>query len=106
MHQSSTLPKANLHQVLEQIGNHMNIDVIKKVNFRDLDGVVEERNPTITVDHPGFTQAKDVFGRSIGSRQRKGTKQSITSLLSFLKTDSRDLLGGGVNLMIVVTIDL
>lgn len=106
VHHSIVPPDTDVHDAPCYIGDQVDFDILAEWNIWDLDLVVEERNPSIAVDHPGLSQAKDVLGRRVRFGQGEGAEQAVSCSPGFLEADAGDLLGGGVDLMIVVAIDL
>ena len=106
LHHSIVPPDADVHDVPRYVGDEVDFDILVEWDIRDFDLVVEERNLPIAVDHPGLSQAKDVLGRRVWFGQGEGTEQAVACSPGFLEADAGNLLGDGVDLMIVVAIDL
>lgn len=55
-------PDADFHQLSRHIWYEVDVDVFMKGNAGYFDGMVEERDTSIAIDHPGFAQAEEIFG--------------------------------------------
>ena len=106
VHHSVVPPDTDVHDVHRYVGDEVDFDILAEWDIRYFDLMVEERNPPIAVDHPGFSQAKNVLGRRVWVRQEEGAEEAVPCSPGFLEADAGDLLGSGVDLMIVVAIDL
>ena len=106
LHHFVVPPDTDIHDVPRYVGNEVDFDILAEWDVRDFDLVVEQRNPPVAVDHPGLPQAEHVLDRRIWFGQGEGTEEAVPCGPGFLKADAGDLLGSGVDLMIVVAIDL
>jgi hypothetical protein len=68
--------------------------------------VVEQRDPSITVDGSGHTQTEDILGRRVGLGQVERAEEAVAFLPGPIETDTGNLFGGGVDLAMVVAIYL
>lgn len=102
MHHLVVPPDSSLHDLLGCIWNEVDFDFFIELDFWDLDGVAEERNPPIAVDGSGLTQAKDVLGRRVGFREGEGAEEAMALFLGSVEANAGDLFGGGVDLLVVI----
>ena len=58
-------PESYVHSVTRHVRDEEEFDILAERDIRDLDPVVEERNPPIAVDHPGLPLAKDVLEQRV-----------------------------------------
>ena len=80
-------PDADFHLLSRNIWDQVDIDVFTKGNIGYFDGVVEEGDTSIAIDHSGLAQTEDIFGRSVGAGQKEGTKQGVTFSPSPVETN-------------------
>lgn len=99
-------PDANLCALFGQVRDRVGLKVFVEFDIGNLDGMVEQRDSAVTVNGSGFAQAEDVIGGRIRLRRRKRRESAVASGVGFREADVGDLLGLGVDLMVVVAIYL
>jgi len=105
MYQFGLPPDANIHNLPYCVGNEVDVHILTQRDIWYFDGMVEERDTPVTIDHSLFAQAEDVVGRSVGFADGEGTKETIASSLCGFEPDSGDFSCCGVDLLVVVAID-
>ena len=54
-------PNTDVHGLVICVWDEVDLDFLTKWHLRHFDGVIEQGNAAIAVDHSGFSQAKDIF---------------------------------------------
>ena len=67
--------------MLVRVWNQVEFHVFAEINSRDFDGVVEQRDLSIAIDHSGLAQAEGVLGGRVGLGQGERAKEAIALLL-------------------------
>ena len=98
-------PDTDLHGLLGRVWNEVDLDFFVEFHSGNLDGMVEQRDTSVAIDDSGLAQAEDVLGRSVRFGQAEWAKQAIAFLLGSMEAHTGNLLGRGMDLVIVVTVD-
>ena len=106
MHQLVIAPDTGLHDLLGCVWNEVDFHFLVEFRFWNFDGMVEQRDSSIAIDDSGLAQAKDVLGRGVGLGQRERAEQAIAIFPCFCEADAGNLFGSGVDLVVVVAVDL
>ena len=104
MHHLAVPPDADFHNLLDQVRNQVDFDFFAEIHSWHFDRVVEQRDPSISINDPGFTQAKDVFGRCIWLGQGEWAEKAVALVFRSFEADVGNLFGGGVDLVVVVAV--
>jgi hypothetical protein len=99
-------PDANFESLPGNVRDQVELDIFPDRDMRDLDLVIEESDTAIAIHGAHLAQAEDVLGRGIRLWQGKGTEEAGAGFLGVVEADAGDLTGGGMDLMVVVTVDL
>ena len=90
MHHRALIPYADVHELSCGVGHHVDIDVDAQGHIGHFDGVVEERDAPVAIDHTLFPQTEHILGTSIGFRDHELAKQRIAFSSGPLEADVGD----------------
>jgi len=71
----------------------------------DLQLEVVDRDSSIRVDGSVHSKAEDIFGRLIRGFDLKGSEERTFFFESFLEPEIGDFLGGGMDLLVVISVE-
>jgi hypothetical protein len=60
----------------------------------------------VAIHPPNAVQAEDIFGRGIRLRKGKRTEQAVACFARLFKAPARNLAAGGMDLLVVIPMDL
>ena len=99
-------PDTDLHDLLGCVWDQVDFDVFVQLHIGDFDGVIEQRDSSVAVDDSGLAQAEDVLGRSVGLGQGERAEEAMAIFLGSSEADTGNLFSSGVDLVVVVAINL
>ena len=100
------VPDTNFESLSGEVRDQMELHIFTHRNVRDIDLVVEERDAAIAIQGAHLAQAEDIFWRGVGPGQGKRTEEAGAGFSGVVEANAGDLTGGGMDLMVVVPIDL
>ena len=84
----------------------MDLDLFAKGHVGYSDPMVEQGNASVSIDESGLPEAEDVLWRGVGLGQGEGTDEAVARSAGFVEWKAGDLLGCGMDLLVVVAMQL
>ena len=98
-------PKADLDFVFGYIRDEVEFDFIMRSDARDLEGMASEGDSAIAIGDALLADAEDIADGGKGSREGEGAEEGAIFIEGFFEAQGRDLVGGGVDLEVVVAVE-